>query len=226
VAADAVEGMREIRSTIESLDAAASSIASAVETQSAETQNISARTRRITEAAGRVTGTVSDLSEKAGDTGQAAQEVVKASETLNDLAKGLDERVARYLVDLRTSSAGNRRGQPRAVRSHQATVFVGGQAVRCRVIDISTSGIGLADRLNLELGSPVELEVLGIGRLRASVARIGAQSTGLSLEVTPDQAKRIQNTMIQASQASPSPAKAPTAPTAARRPAATLASHA
>jgi len=97
---DAVNAIREISKTIESINEIASAVASAVEEQRAATQEIATNVQQAAAGTGEVSSNIGGVTQAASETGSAAQEVLSAATELSKQSEHMREQVANFLAQV------------------------------------------------------------------------------------------------------------------------------
>jgi hypothetical protein len=100
---EAVDAIRGITGTIESISAIAATIASAVGEQSAATLEIARNVQQTAQATNQVTVNISGVNRAAGETGAAATQIVNAAGELARQTKTLSVTVAGFLTSMRAA---------------------------------------------------------------------------------------------------------------------------
>ena len=184
VSAEVGQAIGRFAGTIDEIDGIAKAITAAVGTQASATSEIS---RNAREAAGRI----ESVSARIGDIGAAAktsQTLAEAVGTHSAAAIGKTQDLRRRLtVLMRSGEVGNRRRHRRYPLNLQTTAEIAGRKVGGTLENISLGGAFLKADDGAGVGSPIRLELPGVGGLDGKVA--GTDERGLRIAFVLDPAK-------------------------------------
>jgi methyl-accepting chemotaxis protein len=185
--------IERVTETIHRIGGIASGIASAVEEQSAATKEIARNVEHTASTSHDVSGRMTRVLEEAGATGTKAQAVKDMAGLLGEKVGELKGTLTRIM---RTSSDdADRRESRRHACQLPARVTTAAGAVDAVVANVSSTGLLLAEAIEVRPGAQVQVSVPSAGwSLKAEVVGLSPNGTHLRLtedcRLTPEQAER------------------------------------
>ena len=181
-------------SDISSLNAA---IAAAVEQQDAATREIAENVSRAADGSQIVSTNVEGVATSASDTTGEAARVMDTARMLGEASEALTNSVAGFLESI-SADLDERRRTNRVNLAASGTIEIDGRSTPVEVVDISSEGARIIDRLDARLGAVFLLTIEDV-RTQGRVAWVNEAGTGLSFD-TPLKAlpSGIESALAQA----------------------------
>lgn len=179
-----------ISNRVETISNIAAAVAAAVEEQGAATREIAERTQQVATSTTKVTTSVSAVQGAADTSSSAATEVSVAAETVTTQASELQKEVEHFLHAVQSSE--ERRRFERIRVSIDAVLRLPGGAQRDRILDISAGGARLSQRHPVNRGDSIEIEITGLGLVRARIAGVSSAGTHLQFPMDATHLKKVE----------------------------------
>jgi len=188
---EAVTAIEAIARTIVDINSIAGDIAASTEQQSLAT-------REIAQAAQSAANGTLDAASSIGDATRTTSETSEIASLVRSNAEQVNERTLRMkaafaeIMDM--GSDDNRRMNERHTVNLAATLRIDGAESRCLLHDIALNGACVIDRPagGVKRGTPVGLEVAGLGEFSGVLMAVTQSSSHLSLEIEEPQAAAIE----------------------------------
>ncbi len=180
---DAVTAIREIGTTIQSLNEIAATVASATEEQGAATQEIARGVQEAATGTQEVSSGMGQVSAASQQSGTLADEVRQNSEDVSSSISALQVELTKIL---RESDAGNRREYARAKSPQPSEVFAHGHWRSCQLNDLSAGGADVAPADGLGMEDKVKVKIPGFGEVEGQVVRVSRKSCAVEFEMDAD----------------------------------------
>ncbi len=181
----AVAAIGRVGGAVHEIDSHSASVAAAVEEQEATIREIARSVEQAAADASSVAGTV-----RAGAARSATMRVLaaEAAAAMHETGERIGDLRGTMVVSLRSSAAGDRRGEARVPVRLTARLAAAGRDIAVEVLDISQGGAllragGAADQVSEH--QPVSIDIPRIGRLDAIV--LGRSRAGVHLAFPPAQ---------------------------------------
>jgi Methyl-accepting chemotaxis protein len=187
---DAARIIETVATRIETIAGITTAVAAAVEEQSAATSEIAQRTEQVAASTAQVTTSVVAVRQSAETSSGAASEVSAAAELVQIQAVELKQEIENFLAAVRTSE--ERRRFERVKSDLQVTVRLGGATVSDRIVDISAGGARLAQQHPVTRGHVIEIDVPGLGSVRARVADVSKAGTHLQFPMDAVHLRKVE----------------------------------
>lgn len=187
---DAARVIDTVASRVETISTIAAAVAAAVEQQGAATREIAERTQQVAASTAQVTSSVTAVQGAAETSTLAADEVSTAAELVSSQATELQQEIEHFLGAVRSSE--ERRRFERVSSDIPVHVRLGGQSINDRITDISASGARLEQRHRVNRGDTIELDIPGLGVVRARVADVTKVGTHLQFPMDAAHLQRVE----------------------------------
>lgn len=178
-AQESIAAVSRIMDAIGAIRPVFSAIASAIEEQSATSAELSRSAQDASRFVTAVTQSAAEISAASARAEESGLSIDRSGEQASSLAAKLQ---TRFVTFLRQTEIGDRRRHDRLPCDVAAVLHQGGRTFRGQTGDISQGGMLLrgGDTEKLSVGTTVDAELTGIGRMRARV--VGRSTLGLHCE--------------------------------------------
>ena len=178
-AQESITAVNRIMAAIAAIRPVFSAIASAIEEQGATTGELSRSAADASDFVTSVTSSAAEISSASARAQQSGAAIDRSGEDAANLAAKLQ---ARFVTFLRQSEIGDRRRHDRLPCDVAAVLRQGGREFRGRTGDMSEGGMLVrgSGTEGLPVGTSVDAELTGIGRMRARI--VGRSALGLHVE--------------------------------------------
>jgi methyl-accepting chemotaxis protein len=176
----AVGAIESIGQTIERIDGATATIATAVDEQTQVTRDIADNARDASAGTLRSTDNIARVAENIMETGKRAREVKASAATVRQRIEQMRDSVTEII---RVSS--DDRMSHRHTVNLASNVIVRGESRACLLHDIALAGAAIIDRRleGVPRGEALEMEIPGLGRIPGSVIAVTDFSTHIDLDL-------------------------------------------
>ena len=177
--AEAVNAVREVRSSIEQVSEVASAIAAAVEEQTATTREIASNAQSVLVSAQAATQAMQDVSAVSEFTEAASGSVLHRADELGKTADVLRSELTLFLQAMAKTDEEDRRRYERIDAGGATTVLhlAGRDAMRVTILNISRGGVALRTDWSAQAGTEVRLELPGLPE--PVFARVASRRDGM-----------------------------------------------
>ncbi len=182
---DAVSAIDGIGGTVTGVKEIAASIAAAVEQQDAATRQIAGNAQEASSGIQEVTNDIAGAREETSETAKLSDLVHTATD---EVTRQIGQMQDQLSAIVRSSTAGNRRSEPRHRIDLATGMLVRGESVSCVIEDISRSGAKINVDAALSPDEEVELSLPDFGELSSTVVR--ATPEHVAVEFALDDALR------------------------------------
>lgn len=189
---EAVHGIRSVSGAVEKINDISSEIAERIEEQATATGRISESAQSAASGTTQVSQNISEIADGSRDIGISAKNVLHAAQGLGSLSDRLNKVIDQYLVELRESSAGNRRRHIRYEFPLNVMIRHGFDSFTCAAADISKRAIRITGNDAIEEGETLELEIPGVGSLKGTVYKTGKSGTVISYRMSDEQVEILE----------------------------------
>ncbi|MBV8840995.1 MAG: PilZ domain-containing protein [Alphaproteobacteria bacterium] len=178
-AQESIAAVSRIMDAISAIRPVFSAIASAIEEQGATSAELSRSAQASSRFVTAVTQSAAEISAASARAQESGLAIDRSGEQASSLAAKLQ---TRFVTFLRQTEIGDRRRHDRLPCDVAAVLHQGGRSFRGQTGDISQGGMLVrgGDTEKLSVGTTVDAELTGIGRMRARV--VGRSSLGLHCE--------------------------------------------
>ena len=185
-AVGAIEG---IGRTIERIDGATATIATAVQEQTRVTLDIADNARDASAGTQRSTDNIARVAENIMETGKRARDVKASAATMRQRIEQMRDSVTEII---RVSS--DDRMSHRHTINLAASVIHRGESRSCLLHDLALAGAAIIDRRleGAQRGEAIEMEVPGLGRVPGSVIAVTDFSTHIDLDFDDDRVQQVE----------------------------------
>ena len=177
--AAAVDAMGAIERAIAELSEVSQAVAAATAEQESATGEIARSVQEVRSEADNVLAEIRAVQESGVSARTSAGEVEQAADTLSEDAGVLAEEVRNFLTGV--SDGATRESIERVRLALDVELLTQAGALKARSVRLSPAMIELDRRIEVEVGTAIEVEVAGLGRTRARVAEHTASGTSLQL---------------------------------------------
>ncbi|MEI6556995.1 MAG: methyl-accepting chemotaxis protein [Rhodospirillaceae bacterium] len=192
-AEEAVGTIKRFGATIDAVNQATGVIAQAARRQEGVSQEISGNARAATQSTQEAAAALAIVAEAIAHTTGASAEVLTSSRHVSETARDLSAEVESFLTAIR--DAGERRHYERMTVDIMVGLGWADQRRDCRMHDVSLGGASLEARVDLPVGSPVELTIPGVAPIQARIARRSETDTHLQFRLDEATAMRVNGFM-------------------------------
>lgn len=184
---EAVSGIRSVSGAVEKIDEISTEIAQRIDEQASVTGSISQNAQSAAVGTAKVSRNISDIADGSRDIGNAAKNVLHAAQGLGSLSDRLNKVIDQYLIELRESTAGNRRRHTRHEFPIPVEIKHKSGAFSCEIADLSVKAVRIVGNKPLEIEEEVEIEVPELGTLFGTVLRNNANGTIITYTMSLEQ---------------------------------------
>ncbi|MEQ8334674.1 methyl-accepting chemotaxis protein [Nisaea sp.] len=168
IAGEAVTAMRNIGETVARINEISEQITTAIEQQTDTTNEITQNVQEAAMGTQEVSGKISGVASSAEENGAMSLQI---SASAAAIAEKMQELQTRLSAIVRESTAGNRREAERHALLKNSRIRFGAVWHACEIHNISETGLEIGTDQTVPEGSVIEIELTGIGLVKAEVVR-------------------------------------------------------
>ena len=179
IARDAVQAMRGIGKTVLQINEISEQITVAIEQQTDTTNEITQNVQEAAMGTQEVSGKITGVATSAEENGVISHEI---SNSATVITKKMQELQNKLTTIVRESAAGNRREAERKKLMKSSRFHVGDVWHNCEIHDISETGVEIGTDQKIQEGSTIEVDLTGLGIVKARVVRQRKRVKGFGAE--------------------------------------------
>ena len=179
ITSDAVQAMRAIGETVVRINDISEQITAAIEQQTDTTNEITQNVQEAAMGTQEVSGKITGVAASAEENGTMSQEISASASAITDKMQELQSRLTSIV---RESAAGNRREAERQTLMQASRFRLGENWYDCVIHNISETGLEIGSDQEIQVGSAIELDLTGLGKVRARIVRLRKRVKGFAAE--------------------------------------------